>query len=69
MSVCFPSSSIQYRGEAPKDYTKARQTIQSPNRLFKAPIDYTKPRQTIQSPTNIQRHEIPDKTQQYCTKT
>ena len=24
-------------GEAPKDYTKPRQTIESPNRLYKAP--------------------------------
>ena len=32
-------------GEAPKDFTKTRQTIQSPDRLYKAPKpgrDYTK---------------------------
>ena len=29
-------------GEAPKDYTKPQQTIQSPNRSYKAPTDYTK---------------------------
>ena len=31
-------------GEAPKDFTKPRQTIQSPNRQYKAPTDNTKPR-------------------------
>ena len=36
--------------EAPKDYTKLRQTIQSPNRLYKAPTDFTNPLQIIQSP-------------------
>ena len=29
--------------EAPKDFTKPQQTIQSPDRLYKAPTDYTKP--------------------------
>ena len=36
-------------GEAPKDSTKPRQTIQTPKRLYRAPEDYTKPRQIIQS--------------------
>ena len=31
-------------GEAPKDFTKPRQTIQSPNRLYKAQKHYTRPR-------------------------
>ena len=31
-------------GEAPKDFTKPRQTIQSPSRQYKAPTDNTKPR-------------------------
>ena len=30
-------------GEAPKDFTKPQQTIQSPDRLYKAPTYYTKP--------------------------
>ena len=30
-------------GEAPAEVTMPRQTIQSPNRLYKAPTGYTKP--------------------------
>ena len=41
---------------APKHYTKPRQIIQSPDRLYKAPTDYTEPQ------NSIQRHEILDKT-------
>ena len=37
----------------PKDYTKPRQTIQSPDRQYKAPTDFTKPRQTTQSPNRL----------------
>ena len=44
------SPRIEYGGEAPKDYTKLRRTMQSPKGLYKAPTDYTKPRQTTQSP-------------------
>ena len=40
-------------GEAPKDLTKPRQTIQSPDKLYKAPTDNTKPRQTTQSPDRL----------------
>ena len=61
------------RGEAPKDYTKPQQIIQSPDRQYKAPADNTKPRQTIQSPQDtkqsprktIQRHNILDKDPKY----
>ena len=38
------------RQVTPKGYTKPRQTIQSPDWLYKAPTDFTKPRQTIESP-------------------
>ena len=31
----------------PTDYTKPRQTVQSPDRLYEAPAKYTKPQQTI----------------------
>ena len=45
---------------------KPRQTIQSPNRQYKAPTDYTKPRQTTQSIKEIiQRPRILNKTQTY----
>ena len=48
-------------GEAPQDFTKPQQTIQSPNRQYivKAPTDYT-------NPLNIkQRPNILNKTLQY----
>ena len=32
---------------------KPRQTIQSPDRLYKAPTDNTKPQQTIESPDRL----------------
>ena len=48
---------IHWGGDTPKDYTKPRQTIQSPGildkapeTLYKAPTDYIKPRQTIPRP-------------------
>ena len=57
-------------GEAPKDFAKPRQTIQSPNRLYKAPerlykapTDYTKPRNIIET------FKILNKTLQYSTST
>ena len=41
----------------------SRQTLQGPDRLYKAPTDYTKPRKTIESPEkNIQTFKILDKT-------
>ena len=63
-------------GEAPKDYTKPRQIIQSPYRLYKPPKkytkpqkDYTKPRQTIQRPTNIkQKPKMLDTDTKYQTR-
>ena len=39
--------------EAPIDFTKPQQTIQSPDRQYKAPTDYTKPQQTILSPNRL----------------
>ena len=54
----------------PKDYTKPRQTIQSPDRQYKAPRDNTKPQKTIQSPRNTtQRPKILDKTFKKACKT
>ena len=48
---------------APKDCTKPRQTLQSPNRLYKAPTDNTRPQQTIQNPKildkTFEKHEKP----------
>ena len=35
--------------EAPTDNTKSQQTIQSPDRLYKAPKDYTKPKNIRQN--------------------
>ena len=38
---------------SPEDYTQPRQTIQSPDTLYKAKTDHTKHRQTIQSPKTL----------------
>ena len=61
------------RRGAPKDFTKPRQTLQSPrktiespDRLYKASIDNTKPRQTIQRPKPIcKTFKILDEDQTY----
>ena len=42
-------------GEAPKDFTKPRQTIQSPNRLYKAPETLHKHINIRQKPLNIRQ--------------
>ena len=42
-------------GESPTDYTKPQQTIQSPNRLYKAPKHYTKPAKKHAKPNNIKQ--------------
>ena len=52
-------------GEAPKDYTKPRQTMQSPDRLCKAP------KNTIQSPGILDKDlkvKILDKHSKYLTR-
>ena len=59
--------------EAPKDYTKPRQLIQSPDRQYKAPKHYTKPQKDSTKPEkdyaktyNItQRPKVLDKEPQY----
>ena len=50
------------QAHAPKELTKPRQTIQSPNRLHKAPKDYRKPLNIRQNPN------ILDKNPKYLTK-
>ena len=42
---------------APKDYTKPRQIIQSPDRLSKAPEDVTKPQKSTQRPNHIRQKQ------------
>ena len=43
-------------GEAPKDFTKPRQTIQSPDKPYKAPTDYTKPPKDYRKSKNIKQN-------------
>ena len=43
-------------GEAPKDFTKPRQTIQSPNRQYKAPKHYTKPKNIRRKPKMLDKY-------------
>ena len=46
---------VLYVGEAPKDFTKPQQTIQSPNRLYKAPETLHKHINIRQNPINIRQ--------------
>ena len=68
-------------GEAPTDYAKPRQTlqsprktIQSPDRQYKAPTDNTKPRKDYTKPPNeynkknMYNPNILDMNQKYLTK-
>ena len=41
---------------APKDFTKLRQTIQSPDRQYQAPTDNTKPRKDYTKIQDIRRN-------------
>ena len=48
---------IDWGGDISEDYTRPRQTIQSPDRLHEAPTDYTKLRKEYAKPSKtIQRH-------------
>ena len=48
-----PGGGMNWGGDTFRYFTKPRQTIQSPERLYKAPEKYTKPRVTIQRPQNL----------------
>ena len=65
-SVTNPSCGRQ---AAPTDFTKPRQTVQSPNRLYKAPKRlYKAPKHCTKPAQHMQNLNIVDKNQTYSTR-
>ena len=55
-------------GEAPTDYTKLRQTMQSLDSLYKAPRHYTKPPKYYTKDMKYQKHPQKDYTKRQVVR-